>query len=59
MPEYRFYELRKDGHPSRKPQLVTCKSDSEAEQMARVLLNVHALEVWCGERKVMTIEPSI
>ena len=59
MPEYRIYVLDDRGHSSQPPWTVTCGNDIEAQREARRVLDSHALELWCGERKVATIKPDI
>jgi len=57
MPEYRVYELDDSGQPSGPPSIGVWKDDLEAEMNARTLLGDHALEIWCGDRKVAALEP--
>ena len=57
MPEYRIYQLDNKGQPSRQPSGVgVWKDDNEAQTNALLLLDGHAIEIWCGERKIATIK---
>lgn len=58
MPAYRIYELDRDGHSSQQPISATCKDDEEAKLMAHDVIDERALEIWCGDRKVVTIKPN-
>ena len=58
MAHYRIYELDRDGLLSQQPVSATCKDDDEAKLMARDILDTHALEIWCGKRKVGTLKPT-
>jgi hypothetical protein len=59
MPEYRIYELDDQRQPFKPPWIATWKDDIAAQICTRALLGRHALEIWCGERKVATIEPDL
>ena len=59
MPEYRIYELDAKGQSFRPPSVGIWKDDNEAQTNARTLLGERAVEIWCGDRKVATIEPDL
>ena len=57
MPEYRIYQLDDKGQPSQQPSGVGIwNDDAEAKTNALLLLDGHAIEIRCGERKVATIQ---
>jgi hypothetical protein len=58
MPYYRIYLMDDKGHSSEPPRTTLCDNDDEAQDVARQLLDGHALEVWCGDRKVATLKPN-
>jgi hypothetical protein len=51
MPEYRAYTVGDDGHIIGFEPLV-CASDDEAIEKAKRLAEVHAVELWSGDRLV-------
>lgn len=55
MPNYRIYEVSKDGHIGAPPHVVTCDTDQEAIRRARQLVNGHHVELWEGPRLVTRI----
>lgn len=57
MPQYRIYQLNDEGHSFRLPLFGTWRDDQDAIANARMLLDSHNLEIWCGSRKVATIKP--
>lgn len=58
MPEYRIFELDDKGQSSGPPSVGVWKDDDEAQRNARTLFSKRALEIWCGDRKVVTLKPS-
>lgn len=58
MPEYRIYQLDKNGQSSKPLTVGIWKDDNEAQTNARMLLGRRALEIWCGHHRVATLKPS-
>jgi pimeloyl-ACP methyl ester carboxylesterase len=55
MPHYRFYEIDLRGHIDSPPATEEFADDVAAISKAKRLLNGKTLEVWLGERLVMTL----
>ena len=53
--EYRAYTVGRDGHFTGFEPLVWA-DDAEAIELARRLLDYHAVELWSGERLVKQLE---
>ena len=51
--EYRAYVIGEDGHFIRAVELV-CSDESTARSEAKRLVDGHDIELWQGERKVVT-----
>jgi hypothetical protein len=55
MPDYRIYEIKKDGRILAPAQIITCETDEEAIQTAGPLVNGYDVELWQGDRVVTLI----
>lgn len=56
MADYRAYTIRQDGHFN-DYKARSCDEDRDAIEWARQLVIGHAIELWCGARFVVKLEP--
>ena len=54
---YRAYIFEPDNHIVRPPQLIEALDDEQAIEVARCMVDGHALEVWDKQRLVIRLEP--
>jgi hypothetical protein len=54
MPGYRAYKIKND-HADGAPTIITCDSDQQAIEAAKVLADGHDVELWDGARFVIGI----
>ena len=52
MPEYRFYNLKRNGHISGAPLALELPDDEAACAVGKKILNGHDIEIWEGTRVV-------
>jgi hypothetical protein len=57
MADYRAYIVGYDGHFS-DCEARPCKDDRQAIEWAKQLVKSYAIELWCGGRFVVKIEPN-
>ena len=57
MADYRAYIVGYDGHFG-DCETSPCKDDRQAIDWAKQLVKSYAIELWCGERFVVKIEPN-
>jgi hypothetical protein len=55
MPDYRAYKIKND-HVAGVPTIITCDSDEQAIEAAKVLADGHDIELWDGPRFVIGIK---
>jgi len=56
---YRLYLLAEPGGKFVGFEEIEAADDVEAARLAEVHLGPHALELWCGKRKVRTFPPKV
>ena len=56
MADYRAYSIGQDGHFN-DYKARSCDEDRDAIEWARQLVIGHAIELWCGARFVVKLEP--
>jgi hypothetical protein len=54
---YRAFEIGKDGHFAGRIDLRYCPNDEAAKQWAKRLVDVKAIELWDGSRRIARFEP--
>jgi hypothetical protein len=52
MPDYRIYEINKEGHISGPPAIRDCPDDETAVQEAKRLFDGKDIEVWRGAQRL-------
>jgi hypothetical protein len=57
MSSYRIYEVDKNGHVVRPPQVIICADDQQAIREAKPIAGIHDVELWNGARIVARIAP--
>jgi hypothetical protein len=55
MADYRVHIIRTDGHLLGALQIV-CPDDESAKQYATQLVDGHDIELWQGDRKIITLK---
>jgi hypothetical protein len=55
---YRLYSIDPGGRIHRPPIEANFHTDAEATAYARSLLETERIEVWCGTRRVASLEPT-
>jgi hypothetical protein len=56
VPAYRVYEVDRDGHVDRPPEVIVYPDDESAIEHARRLVDGHDVEVWQEARLVIRIK---
>jgi hypothetical protein len=57
VPEYRCYEIRKDGHVDKAPTDFDAPDDRAGVAAAKKPINGHDIEIWQGPRVVAYLTP--
>ena len=58
MTDYRAYLLEHDGRVVSQTPLI-CSNDVEAIKQAEHFIGRYAIELWCGERLVVRLQPKL
>jgi hypothetical protein len=54
MQEYRAYLIGRDGHLVHRVDML-CADDDAAKERAQLLVDIHTVELWQGDRLVATL----
>jgi hypothetical protein len=56
MPDYRVYVVTDEGRVMGPAEIITCNTDQEATERARLVVNGHDVELWEGAKRVTRIK---